>query len=91
MENNLRINNSLTRLTSTKRVKSVGHRQNGHHQNSFKETFQKRQKKKNDKTEDMDKSSRSYRKLATEKTPPKNNALKTIVKTSSTRTIDITV
>ena len=91
MENNLKINHSLTRLTSTKRVKSVGHRQNGREQNSFKESFQKKQKKKSNKTGDMDRSSRLNRNPAMAKNPRKNNAVKTIMKTSSNRTIDITV
>ena len=91
MEEDLKINHSLTRLTSTKRVKSVGHRQNGHQHNTFKESFQKKQKKKSDKTEDMDTSSRLHRKPALAKNPREKNAVKTTVKTSSNRTIDITV
>jgi hypothetical protein len=45
MEEDLKINHSVTRLTSAKRVKSIGHRQNGRQQNGSKESFQKKKKK----------------------------------------------
>ena len=46
MVDNIIINKPLQSLSSTKRVKPVGHRQNNSQQNLFQETFKERQKKK---------------------------------------------
>ncbi len=46
MVDNIKINKPLLPLSSTKRVKPVGHRQDNNQQNLFKETFKERQKKK---------------------------------------------
>ena len=46
MVDNIKISNPLASLSSTNRVKPVGHRQNNSQQNLFKETFKDRQKKK---------------------------------------------
>ncbi|MGD8292213.1 MAG: hypothetical protein PVF37_10940 [Desulfobacterales bacterium] len=91
MEEEFKINHSIARLTSAKRVKSIGHRQNGRQQNGSKESFQKKKKKKSDKTENMDRSLRLNRKPTTANNFRKNNAVKTTVKNSSNRNIDITV
>jgi len=49
MVDNTIISKPLQSLSSTKRVKPVGHRQNNNQQNMFKETFKARQKKKRQK------------------------------------------
>jgi len=46
MVDNMMIDKPLQSLSSTKRVKSVDHRQNSNQQNLFKENFKDRQKKK---------------------------------------------
>ena len=46
MVDNIKINKPLLPLSSTKRVKPVGHRQDNNQQNLFKETSKERQKKK---------------------------------------------
>jgi hypothetical protein len=46
MVDNIKNNKPLLPLSSTKRVKPVGHRQDNNQQNLFKETFKERQKKK---------------------------------------------
>jgi hypothetical protein len=46
MVDNIKIDKPLPPLSSAKRVKPVGHRQNNNQQNLFKETFKERQKKK---------------------------------------------
>ena len=48
MVDNMMINKPLQSLSSTKRVKSVDHRQNSNQQNLFKENYKDRQKKKED-------------------------------------------
>jgi hypothetical protein len=53
MVDNLIINKPLQSLSSTKRVKPVGHRQNNNQQNLFKETFKERQKKKKKKEDQI--------------------------------------
>ena len=53
MVDNLIINKPLQSLSSTKRVKPVGHRQNNSQQSMFKETFKERQKKKKTKEDPM--------------------------------------
>jgi len=53
MVDNLIINKPLQSLSSTKRVKPVGHRQNNNQQSMFKETFKERQKKKKTKEDPM--------------------------------------
>jgi hypothetical protein len=45
----LKINKPLSSLSATKRVKSVGHRQNNNQQNLFKEAFKERRRKKKSK------------------------------------------
>jgi len=46
MVDNIKIDKPLLPLSSTQRVNPLGHRQNNNHQNLFKESFKKRQKKK---------------------------------------------
>ncbi len=53
MENNIKINKPLPSLSSTKRVKPVGHRQNYNQQNPPNESFNARQKKKQKKQDPM--------------------------------------
>ena len=53
MVDNLIINKPLQSLSSTKRVKPVGHRQNNNQQNLFNETFKERQKKKKKKEDQI--------------------------------------
>ena len=53
MVDNTIISKPLQSLSSTKRVKPVGHRQNNNQQNMFKETFKARQKKKKTKEDPM--------------------------------------
>ena len=53
MVDNIKISKPLPSLSSTKRVKPVGHRQNNNQQNLFKETFKERQKKKKTKEDPM--------------------------------------
>jgi hypothetical protein len=91
MEENLKIKNSLTPLSPTQRVSSVGNRQSGRQQNSFKQTFQKKQKKKGDKGPHIGRSSRLHRRSAIPSNPRKSISLKNAGKTSRKPTIDITV
>jgi hypothetical protein len=53
MVENIKISKPLPSLSSTKRVKPVGHRQNANQQDLFKETFKERQKKKKSKEDPM--------------------------------------
>ena len=53
MVDNIKINKILPSLSSTKRVKPVGHRQNYNQQDLFKETVKERQKKKKTKEDSM--------------------------------------
>ena len=53
MVDNLIINKPLQSLSSTKRVKPVGHRQNNNQQDLFKETVKERKKKKKTKEDHM--------------------------------------
>ena len=46
MVDNIKISKLLPSLSSTKRVKPIGHRQNNNQQDLFKETVKERQKKK---------------------------------------------
>jgi len=52
MVDNIKINKPLPPLSSAKRVKPVGYRQNNNQQNLFKETFKERQKKRKKTKED---------------------------------------
>ena len=54
MVDNIKISKPLTSLSSTKRIKPVGHRQNNNQQDLFKETFKERQKQKRTKEDPMD-------------------------------------
>lgn len=92
MDSHLKISNILSPLTSTKRVKSVGHRQNDHQQNLFKDTFQaKQKKKKGDKNTGSGENSRLLRTAGKAKNTRKINTRENEVETSSNLTIDITV
>jgi hypothetical protein len=53
MVDNIKISKPRPSLSSTKRVKPVGDRQNNHQQDLFKETFKERQKKKKTKEDPM--------------------------------------
>ena len=53
MVDNIKISKLLPSLSSTKRVKPVGHRQNNNQQDLFKETVKERQKKKKTKEDPM--------------------------------------
>jgi hypothetical protein len=53
MVDNIKINKILPSLSSTKRVKPVGHRQNYNQQELFKETVKEKQKKKKTKEDPM--------------------------------------
>ena len=53
MVDNIKIYKPLPPLSSAKRVKPVGHRQNNSQQNLFKEAFKERQKKKQIKEDPM--------------------------------------
>jgi hypothetical protein len=53
MVDNMMINKPLQSFSSTKRVKSVDHRQNSNQQNLFKENFKDRQKKKKTKEDPL--------------------------------------
>jgi len=53
MVDNIKISKLLPSLSSTKRVKPIGHRQNNNQQDLFKETVKERQKKKKTKEDPM--------------------------------------
>ena len=53
MVENLKIEKSLPSLSSTRRVKPMGHRQNDGQQNLYLKTFKERQKKKKSKEKSM--------------------------------------
>jgi len=53
MVDNIKISKLLPSLSSTKKVKPVGHRQNNNQQDLFKETVKERKKKKKTKEDNM--------------------------------------